>query len=329
MNRLLLALGFAAIVLVTRITDGDDPAARLPSLTARTSGGLQFWGDTAFFHQWRIQRNAFTGHYRLLNQSNIRQAWGTLEACQTALAEVRRDEKMLPMEGEAVLLLHGLGGSRKQMRPLQDFLVETGHYQVFSVGYPSTRGSIDQHAEQLAGVLKSLEGIDRIHFVAHSLGNLVIRRWMASNTDAETGKPVDTRVGRVVMIGPPNHRPQMAAYLEPIDPSNAIAGLSGRELNVGWEQLEPKLTIPRSEFGILAGGKGDGEGWNPLIPGDDDLTVGVEEAKLAGASDFRVVEVTHRSMPSNRRVQELALAFLQNGRFGSEDERQALSRPHP
>ncbi|QDT69146.1 Alpha/beta hydrolase family protein [Planctomycetes bacterium MalM25] len=230
------------------------------------------------------------------------------------------------MDGEAVVVLHGLGGSRGQMRPLHDYLADRG-YQVFSVGYPSTRGGVDQHAEQLARVIDSLAGIDRIHFVAHSLGNLVIRRWMADNTDPTTGAPIDNRVGRLVMIGPPNHRPLLATYLEPLDPRNTLAGQSGRELNRDWDRLEPKLALPQGEFGILAGGKSDGEGWNPFIPGDDDLTVGVEEAKLAGACDFRVVEVVHRYMASSRAIHELTLAFLREGRFGEESERRRLDEP--
>ena len=32
-----------------------------------TMGGKQFWADELFFHQWRIQRNVLTGHYRLLD----------------------------------------------------------------------------------------------------------------------------------------------------------------------------------------------------------------------------------------------------------------------
>lgn len=324
MNSLALIFGFLAVLLCPELASAANPERPLSRLTQQTTGGLQFWGDVAFFHQWRIQCNAFTGHFRLLDESNVRRAWGTLEACQTELAEIRRREGLPAMEGEAVLLLHGLGGSRKQMRDLEEFLTETGGYQVFVVGYPSTRGGVDRHAEQLARVMNSLEGIERVHFVAHSLGNLVIRRWMANNTDPETGTPIDARVGRVVMLGPPNQRPRLASYLEPIDPYNAIAGRAGRELNDDWGQLEPTLAIPRREFGIIAGGKGDGEGWNPLIPGDDDFTVGVAETKLAGACDFRVVQVTHRSMPSNPTVQTLSLAFLQNGRFGNEEERGVL-----
>lgn len=324
-----LALCLLAILLAPETAVSADPAAPLSRLAGKTAGGLQLWGDVALFHQWRIQRHTLTGHYRLLDGSDTRHAWGTLQTCQKALAEVRRRDVLPDMRGEAVLLLHGLGGTRRQMQPLRDFLAETGGYQVFAVGYPSTRDSIDQHAEQLALVMQSLEGIDRVHFVAHSLGNLVIRRWMTSNRSSDSGAAVDSRIGRVVMLGPPNHKPRLSAYLEPIDPNNAIAGLSGRALNRDWDKLEQQLATPSGDFGIIAGGKSDSAGWNPLIPGDDDFTVGVEETKLAGASDFRVVPVKHRSMPADRRVQQLALAFLRNGRFGKEDECQALNEASP
>ena len=37
------------------------------NLISKTGGGKQFWADVWFFHDWRIQRHALTGHYRLLD----------------------------------------------------------------------------------------------------------------------------------------------------------------------------------------------------------------------------------------------------------------------
>ena len=34
----------------------------------KTLGGRQLWGDVAVFHDWRIQKNILTGHYRLLDE---------------------------------------------------------------------------------------------------------------------------------------------------------------------------------------------------------------------------------------------------------------------
>jgi hypothetical protein len=57
--------------------------------TMQTLGGRQFWGDVQFFRGWRIQRNIFTGHYRLLDEHDFRHAWGTLDECRAKLEQVR------------------------------------------------------------------------------------------------------------------------------------------------------------------------------------------------------------------------------------------------
>ena len=101
-----------------------------------------------------------------------------------------------PMHGSGVILLHGLVRSAAHMAPLARYLRNHTQHNVFNVTYPTTRGSIDEHAEQLARVIERLEGIDELWFVGHSLGNLVIRRYLASVSDAER-----SRVRRIVMLG--------------------------------------------------------------------------------------------------------------------------------
>lgn len=46
-----------------------------------TTGGKQFWTDFVVRGGWRIQRNEVTGHYRLLDEKNIRQGWGNYAFC--------------------------------------------------------------------------------------------------------------------------------------------------------------------------------------------------------------------------------------------------------
>jgi hypothetical protein len=51
----------------------------LPNLPMPTLGGFVFWDDVAEIRGWRMQRNIFTGHWRLLDPKNMRYAWGTNE----------------------------------------------------------------------------------------------------------------------------------------------------------------------------------------------------------------------------------------------------------
>ena len=69
------------------------------------------------------------------------------------------------------------------------------------------------------------------------------------------------------------------------------------------------------EFGILAGGLGNGKGLTPLIPGDDDGTLAVEEARLEGASDFAVLPYQHTAIILKKKTAEMAVRFLKTGRF--------------
>lgn len=83
----------------------------------------------------------------------------------------------------------------------------------------------------------------------------------------------------------------------------------------GWQTLEQRLTTPSFEFGIIAGGHGDGEGYLAAIPGDDDGLLSVETTQLAGASDFVLAKGIHQLMPKNEQVREYTLRFLQQGYF--------------
>ena len=49
----------------------------LPNLRIQTLGGSFFWDDIAEIQGWRLQENIITGHWRLLDPSNVRFAWGT------------------------------------------------------------------------------------------------------------------------------------------------------------------------------------------------------------------------------------------------------------
>ena len=74
-----------------------------------------------------------------------------------------------------------------------------------------------------------------------------------------------------------------------------VKSLAGKALDElapskGWPTLEQRLLTPDFEFGIIAGGQGDDEGYLESIPGDDDMLLSVDTTKLDGASDFALVK---------------------------------------
>jgi hypothetical protein len=290
----------------------------------KTAGGKQFWADVWCLHDYRIQRHALTNHCRLLDGANHRIVSGSFDACRSELDRIRQRDSLEPMQGKALLLLHGLFRTRAAMNAIAKSVSKAGGYTTFSIGYPTTRGSVDSHARSLDSVIRSLEGICEINFVAHSLGNLVVRNWIY-NFNAEGRKlPDGQKFGRMVMLAPPNKQPHIATRFIRGRVANFIAGQAAQSMATGWEGLEPKLATPPFEFGILAGGKSNGKGFNPLLPGNDDGVVTVDHTRLAGARDFRVIPVLHTFFMDNPTAQAMTLRFLNEGHFESDATRQPI-----
>ena len=279
---------------------------------------MQFWTDELVFRDWRIQRHVVTDHYRLLDDRDLRRAWGTFEQCQQRWEELRRERQMEPLGTTVVVVLHGLGRTRSSMENLCSYLRRHSDFEVLAMGYASTREGISDHAAALAKVIQHLEGVQRIHLVAHSMGNIVIRRYLARS--AADGH-VDARLGRIVMLAPPNNGARIASRLRENKLFQLVMGASGTELGQSPEEFERELAIPSCQFGIIAGGTGDDGGYSPLLDGDDDLLVTVAETRLPGASDFVLVHGLHTLLLEQSTVHEYTLRFLQQGYFVSDEKR--------
>lgn len=325
----------SVLVALTALPAGAraDGPINLPEFRMPTMGGKQFWADEFFFHQWRIQRNVLTGHCRLLDEGDFRHESGTFRECRSRLEGIRREQNLPPMQGKAVIVVHGLFRSRSSMEKLCRHLRQQGGYTVFNVGYPSTQRDVGSHARALDQIIENLSGIEEINFVAHSMGNIVVRHYLADHTrdSSPSGSPPSTivrrpdpRIRRFVMLGPPNHGSLAAVALSENAVFKILAGEAGQELGAEWAKLEDRLATPACEFGIVAGGREDRWGYNPLVPGDDDGTVSVASTRLAGARDFVVVPVLHSFLVTDKRALEYTLRFLREGHFSATGERRPV-----
>ncbi len=285
-------------------------------ISMKTLGGGQFWGDVVFFHGWRIQQNVFTKHFRLLDEHDTRHAWGSLADCRAKLQQIREEQKLPPMKGRGVILIHGILRSSKCMSSMARTL-EQGGFQTFQFDYPSTQVSIPQAAEYLHQTIESLEGIEELYIAAHSMGGLVTRAYFAAHHDA--------RFRRVVMVGTPNHGAELADLVHQNFLVRTAAGPGGRQLVTDREGLIPSLPVPKCEFAIIAGARHNPAGWNPFIPGDDDGTVTVESTKLVGAADFSTVQTTHTALLRNRETLDQTLRFLSEGRLCADRPARSLT----
>lgn len=279
----------------------------------KTLGGMQFWGDVAYCHGWRIQHNIFFKQYRLLDPDNSRHCSGSLEDCQKKLADIKKEKNLPKMSGHAVILIHGIVRSSKSFHKMADKLKREG-YTVIGFDYPSTQVEITQSAEYLHQLLESLEGVEKISFVVHSMGGLVVRCFLKEHKDE--------RIERMVMLGVPNQGANMADILSSNVLFKLIFGPAGKQLGINAGFIA-SLPTPKFEFGIIAGARGDEKGYNPLVPGDDDGTVSLESAQLPGASDFATVGCLHSFLMNHADTIAYTSHFLKTGQFRKDGE------PHP
>ena len=309
----------AAVLLIAIVRSGaaDEAAGRDATwLTKlRRSQEAVEWSDVIVRHDWRIQVRPRDGRCRILDSRDAFVRQGSLEECHAAFAALEAEGTIPPMAGPAVIVLHGLGEGRSSMRPIADHLRKTLDATVLLFGYASTAATIEAHGRSLDTVVGGLPRTARISFVGHSLGNLVVRRWMSLADEGDLA-----RVDRMVMLGPPNRGSDLARQVGGVGVLAALADGAARDLVVDWPQVEPHLAVPPCEFGIVAGGRGDGSGFSPLLDGDDDAVVRVEETRLDGAGDFLLVPVHHAAMISDQRVKRATESFLKSGRFVADHD---------
>lgn len=283
----------------------------------KTLGGPMIFTDHVIYQGWRVQKNEVLGSYRLLDPGEHRYTMGSLDHCLIELEKVKIEEQLPPLPKRVVVMVHGHGSARLLMGGLADHLRQNGGLYIVNFGYSSTSGDISQHAAALLSVLGNLKGVERVDFVAHSLGNIVVRHCLRDiQLLPQTDRP-HIGFGRFVMIAPPNHG---AVAADKLGDSKLVQWLGGDAVeqlapSKGWPALEQHLATPWFEFGILVGGKGDGEGYLSAIPGDDDMMLSVETCKLAGATDIAQAKGIHQKLPDNQVIQQCTLRYLQTGGF--------------
>jgi pimeloyl-ACP methyl ester carboxylesterase len=280
------------------------------NLKVPTLGGMQFWTDYRNIFGYRLQQNAFTKRWRVLDSKNVRWAWGDRNECCEEFERMVSSVAVKPSIERLIVLLHGLMRTPRSMRGLGEFLATTLDAPVVLPTYASTQGSVSEHACAFREVLESLPEASRIDLVAHSMGNIVIRHAIADWQRQGDPRGVLKRLHRMVMLGPPNQGALIARRLSRTGMFGLITGRGGLELGPAWERLEPNLAVPPFPFAIVAGKVSGPLGKNPLVDGASDFVVAVEETRLDGASQSIEVESLHSFLMDSEEVQRFTLGFF-------------------
>jgi triacylglycerol lipase len=215
---------------------------------------------------------------------------------------------------DCVVLLHGLARTAGAMEPMQEALAGAG-FATANVDYPSRAHTIEELApiavEAGVDACRAVPGTDRIHFVTHSLGGILLR-WYLAEYDI-------SGLGRVVMLGPPNQGSLAADRMRNVPGYDWLNGPIGRQLGKGPGSVPLALPPADFELGIIAGNRTIDPITSAILPDPDDGRVSVEDTKLEGMKDFIVVEHSHAFLMSMQEPIELTIRFLDSGEFGQPE----------
>lgn len=229
-------------------------------------------------------------------------------------APVLDDCRADPATPTLVVLQHGLFRSWGSLWRLERALEQHG-YEVLNFSYPSTRALIEDHAARLRDALEQRiaergGAPARLCFVGHSMGGLVIRAYLARD-DAR-------RADACVFLGTPQRGAVLAdARHERFTFRLFLGDKAALQLRPGAPIYATLGRVPCASIGTIRGASGEPDGGNDDIPGDDDGTVGVDEAQLAEQTASVELRCGHTLLSCAEEPIRAVLRFLRHGDFAA------------
>lgn len=254
----------------------------MPDLMSALLRDRMVWGDLAVRHGWRVQQEGLTGGCRILDAADKPVVRGDCGAALDAFATMAPRLNSADRSPLAVLV-HGYNGSRRDLMALARHLSGLG-FRTETVALPTFLNGVDDQAQRLNAVVATMGGSGPVMFVAHSMGGLVVRRALADKPEwmARRG------TAGAVFIGTPFGGSALARIAADLGVA-PLGGPAVRDLLPLAAEVPPS---PPVRWCVIAGGNG-GEGWNPLVPGDDDGMIAVDETQLADGEDRLLIHAMH------------------------------------
>ena len=203
-----------------------------------------------------------------------------------------------------VVYVHGLWLPGEESLVLKHHLAQQFALELHLFRYFGASESMSDITARLQSFVHDL-GSSELHLMGHSLGGLVIYRFLERFPEQPPG--------RVVFLGVPcvaSRAAQQAARFGPLahllGPAVAEELLTERERR--WTHARP--------LGVVAGSQALGLGqFFAHFDEENDGTIAVSETRLPGATDHIILPVSHLGMLVSARVAHEAGAFLTQGHF--------------
>ncbi len=208
---------------------------------------------------------------------------------------------------EGVVLLHGILRTKRCMKGLANFLEKNG-YKTLNINYPSSKHDILSIAKLIHPQIQDFAAqVIKIHFVGYSMGGLIIRAYLNLYHL--------NNLGRVVMLGTPNHGSEIADFLRNFWIYKKLYGPAGQQLTTNQTVFKDIFGDINYELGVIAGNSSHYFVANKIIGKETDGRVSIINTKIEGMKEHVVIRSGHTMLASNQEAWQLTLAFLDSGSF--------------
>ena len=200
-----------------------------------------------------------------------------------------------------MVLIHGLWMTGREMILLERRL-QKDRFRTCLFSYSTMHDDLEQSAEELFEFVRSLNS-ERVHFVCHSLGGLVLNKML---TRHKMGW-----LGRAVLLGSPLAGNRVANMMKKSSIGEILIGRKLGSLSKGCEQWPDGY-----EIGVIGGTLNIGAGllfggWK--YPGDG--VVALDEIEVPGVKDVFRIRTTHMGLVFSAVCARQTSCFLKNGCF--------------
>lgn len=202
---------------------------------------------------------------------------------------------------ERVVLVHGLWMNKYAMGYLARRLRRAG-YDVETFSYAAALRAFDTEVARFVSAMRASSR--RTHFVAHSLGGVLVLSALPRLSDQD--------IGRAVLLGSPLRGSQGAQQFMRHAFGRFCIGASA-DL---WQSFPVLRCAAGSEVGVIAGTRRIGLGrFFTALPLPNDGVVTVDETRVAGLSDHIALPLSHTGMLFAPEAAQQVERFLRTGRF--------------
>ncbi len=238
-------------------------------------------------------------------------AFYSFEISESARSENINSSKPDSLEAvkktEIVVLLHGFNRTKRDMSTLEKFFRSQG-YSVSVPDLPILFRSLEDCTKKFEQEFNRIQGkYDRVHFVRHSFGGLIIRLFLSRNRIP--------KLGRCVLIATPNKGSELAAlmarYFKPV----TLLFKPYQAIQPGGIKIPPPMNDPFPEMGAIAGNRNKLI-FGRLIKSENDGRVPVDSVPFEAMKEFIILPYHHDEIHHRRETAELILRFIQEGTFG-------------